>query len=78
MNWVGRVSPSSVKDNIGLNFATILESKSGLGEPLKLAVILDLDLSINDHLTSPDICKRIQEPQESGRQKKGCAMNRPK
>ncbi len=43
-------APSSKDDDIGVDLAAILELESGLRELLDLAVVLELDLTIDDHL----------------------------
>ena len=52
--------PSGEDDEVSLERAVVLEPQPGLGEFLEDRVILESDLSVNDHLAPPDVCTKHQ------------------
>ena len=48
--------PGGVHDDVGLEFAAVVEFEARLGEALDLAVVLDLDLAVDDQLARADVC----------------------
>ena len=47
--------PCGDHDDIGFNFASIVEKCTRFVETLELRATLDLDLAIDDHRAGPDI-----------------------
>lgn len=48
-------APSGVHDDVGLELAAVIEFQAGLREALDLAVVLDLDLAVDDQLARPNV-----------------------
>ena len=63
--------PSGVHDDVGLELAAVVELEASLREALDLAVVLDLDLAVDDQLARAHVCavqsaRRVMQVPEAG------------
>ena len=58
--------PGSEDNEVRVERAVVFEPQPGLGEFLDWGVVLESDLSVNDHLTSPDVYEKDQGSENIG------------